>query len=257
MDMKTPSYVAAEPEPRTPEPQAPPGSRAADGMLEELRYLLFGCAVPAVLFGFLGWYNLTRLLDQLSGDQRPHGVFDLFTGPLERALYLAFVSIPVVIYITRPRSARRDGGFAPRTAAFVGTTMLLVFPAFFDDGPRVFTPPPALHALAGVTLVASSAFGVYGLLYLRHNFSLIPEARGLVRGGPYRIVRHPLYLAEIGLSLSLAFQGDLHTWSTLILGPFVCIQVIRSIYEERLLRSAFPEYEAYSRDTSRLVPFLH
>jgi len=256
MVMNTRSAVASE-EPEIPESQAPPGSPARVDALEELRYLLFGCAVPAVLFGFLGWYNLIRLLDQLTGDQRPHGAFWLFTGPLERALYLAFVSIPVFIYITRPRSVRRDGGLAPRTAAFVGTTMLLVFPAFFDNGPRVFTPPPAVHALAGLTLIASTALGVYGLAYLRHNFSLIPEARGLVRGGPYRIVRHPVYLAEIGLSLSLAFQGDLHTWSTLILGPFVCIQVIRSIYEERLLRATFPEYEEYSLKTSRLVPFFH
>lgn len=255
--MTSPSAVAPEAGSDvavTADPGGPAGDR---GLFDELRYLLFGCAVPAVLFGFLGWYNLTRLLDQVTGDHRPQSAFGYFTGPLERALYLAFVSIPVVIYITRPRSSRRDGGLAPRTAAFVGTTMLLVFPAFFDDGPRLFTPPPAVHALAGLTLIASTAFGVYGLLYLRHNFSLIPEARGLVRGGPYRIVRHPVYLAEIGLSLSLAFQGDLHTWSTLILGPFVCIQVIRSIYEERLLRSAFPEYDAYALETRRLVPFVH
>ena len=255
MVMKTRSAVA--PESEVAEPQAPAGASARGGPLEELRYLLFGCAVPAVLFGFLGWYNLSRLLDQITGGERAHGVLGLVTGPLERALYLAFVSIPIVIYITRPRSVRRDGGLAPRTAAFVGTTMLLVFPAFFDDGPRVFTPPPVVHALAGLTLLASTALGIYGLAYLRHNFSLIPEARGLVQGGPYRLVRHPVYLAEIGLSLSLAFQGDLHSWSTLIIGPFVCIQVVRSIYEERLLRATFPEYEDYARRTSRLIPFLH
>ena len=145
---------------------------------------------------------------------------------------------------------------APRAAAFVGTCMLLVFPAFFDEGPRIFTPPTALHAIAGLVIVAATAFGVFALLYLRHNFSIIPEARDLVTGGPYRLVRHPLYFAEIAVSLGLAFHGDVHIWSTLILGPFVCIQVVRSLYEERLLRATFPRYAEYARETSRLVPFV-
>ena len=38
---------------------------------------------------------------------------------------------------------------------------------------------------------------VWGLLYLRKSFSIIPEARRVVSGGPYRFIRHPLYAAEI------------------------------------------------------------
>ena len=229
--------------------------RALGGpFVEELRYLLFGCAITAVLFGLLGWYNLSRLHEQLLGADRPHSFGDLMAGPFERALYVAFVTIPVVIYITRPRSRSRDGSPAPRVAAFVGTTMLLVFPAFFDDGPRLFAPPWFVRTLAGVGLIGFTAFGVYCLLYLRHNFSIIPEARDLVSGGPYRIVRHPLYFAEIGLATCLVLQNDLHAWSTLILVPFVGIQVIRSIYEERLLRTTFPAYDDYSRRVSRIVP---
>jgi protein-S-isoprenylcysteine O-methyltransferase Ste14 len=219
---------------------------------EELRYLLFGCAGPAALFGLLGWYNLSLLHDDVVG--RPHSFAVLMTGPLERALYLAFVSIPVVIYVTRPRAQRRAAGLEPRVAAFVGTTVLLAFPAYFHDGPRILTVPRLVHACAELTLVVGTAFGVYALTYLRHNFSIIPEARELVRGGPYRVVRHPVYLAEIGVAVSLALQGDVHLWSALILGPFVALQVIRSFYEEQLLRSTFPEYEDYARETGRLLP---
>jgi protein-S-isoprenylcysteine O-methyltransferase Ste14 len=217
---------------------------------------LFGCAAPAALFGLLGWYNLVRLHDQLVGRDRPHSFSDLLAGPLERALYLAFVSIPVVIYVTRPRALQRSGGIGPRTAAFAGTTILLVFPAFFDQGPTILEPPAFVHAVAGVLVIGGTAFGVWGLLYLRHSFSIIPEARRLVIGGPYRIVRHPLYFAEITISIGLAFQGDLHLWSTLILGPFICLQLVRSLYEERLLRDAFPEYEDYARRTRGLIPGL-
>jgi protein-S-isoprenylcysteine O-methyltransferase Ste14 len=219
---------------------------------EELRYLLFGCAAPAALFGLLGWYNLTLLHREVAG--HPHTFVALMTGPFERALYLAFVSIPVVIYATRPRARRRAAGFAPRAAGFVGTTMLLVFPAYFHDGPRVFTAPPVVRGVAELTMVAATAFGVYALTYLRHNFSIIPEARDLVTSGPYRVVRHPMYLAEIGVALGLGLQGDVHIWSALILLPFVAIQLVRSFFEEQLLRSTFPEYEEYACVTGRVLP---
>ena len=220
--------------------------------LDELRYLLFGCAAPAALFGLLGWYNLSLLHREIAG--HPHSFAVLMSGPFERALYLAFVSIPVVIYVTRPRARSRAAGLAPRAAGFVGTTMLLVFPAYFHDGPRVFTVPPVVHGIAEVTMVVSTAFGVYALTFLRHNFSIIPEARELVTSGPYRVVRHPVYLAEIGVALCLGLQGDVHIWSALILVPFVAIQLVRAFFEEQLLRSTFPEYEAYARVTGRRFP---
>ena len=92
-----------------------------------------------------------------------------------------------------PRRAGSGPGRQPSSAR----RCLLVFPAFFDQGPTILTPPPFVHAIAGVLVIGGTAFGVWGLLYLRHSFSIIPEARRLVVGGPYRIVRHPLYFAEI------------------------------------------------------------
>jgi protein-S-isoprenylcysteine O-methyltransferase Ste14 len=104
-------------------------------------------------------------------------------------------------------------------------------------------------------MVVGTAFGVWGLVTLRHSFSIIPEARRVVRDGPYRFVRHPLYAAEIAVAVSLALQGELHAWSSLVLLAFVAIQSGRSVFEERLLRATFPDYDEYARVTPRLVPF--
>jgi protein-S-isoprenylcysteine O-methyltransferase Ste14 len=236
-------------------PSSAPVADAGSGWLEELRYLFFGCAAPAALFGLLGWYNLTRVRAAMVGADRPDTVWEFFTGPLQLTLYLAFVSIPVAIYITRPRAQRRETAFVPRVAAFTGTTMLLVYPAFFDHGPPVGSLPGVVRGIAGVTMVVGTAFGVWGLVTLRHSFSIIPEARRVVRDGPYRFVRHPLYAAEIAVAVSLALQGELHAWSSLVLLAFVAIQSGRSVFEERLLRATFPDYDEYARVTPRLVPF--
>ena len=97
---------------------------------------------------------------------------------------------------------------------------------------------------------------MWGLLHLRTSFSLVPQARRLVRGGPYRLVRHPLYFGEIASAVCLLFQQGLAVWSTLMVGLFVAVQYGRSHYEERLLRRAFPTYIEYVAHTPRLIPFF-
>jgi protein-S-isoprenylcysteine O-methyltransferase Ste14 len=105
--------------------------------------------------------------------------------------------------------------------------------------------------------LAFSAFvlAVYGLLYLRRSLSIIPEARRLVTGGPYRLIRHPLYAAEIlaACALILARPG---LWATITIVPFIAVQMLRAHFEEGLLSRTFPEYAPYAAQTRRLIPLV-
>jgi protein-S-isoprenylcysteine O-methyltransferase Ste14 len=76
-----------------------------------------------------------------------------------------------------------------------------------------------------------------------------------VTGGPYHLVRHPLYAAEIlaACALVLARPG---LWATLALAPFIAVQMVRATFEEGLLTRAFPEYMPYAARTRRLIPLL-
>ena len=84
-------------------------------------------------------------------------------------------------------------------------------------------------------------------------FGVLPEVRGLVTRGPYRIVRHPIYLGELGAYAGLFVASP--RLLNLIGGLFfVAGQATRMRLEERALRAEFPEYAAYAARTSRLLP---
>jgi protein-S-isoprenylcysteine O-methyltransferase Ste14 len=209
-----------------------------------IRFLVFGRAVPAVLFAEMGWLQVGRV-------SAAHGVLQV----LPRLLYLLFCCIPVGLYLTRPMPVTRDGRLVARAAAFGGTCMQLVIGAFVPVHRLLFTPPDSLVLFASLLSIAAFAFACMGLGYLRRSLSIIPEARRVVTGGPYRIVRHPLYLAEITAALSLLLADPFVT-PTLAFVAFVLLQGLRARFEERLLADTFPEYRVYQKRTRALIPFV-
>ena len=101
-----------------------------------------------------------------------------------------------------------------------------------------------------------SAAAVYTLLRLGRSFSLMAEARGLVTSGPYRLVRHPLYLAEelaiIGISMQFFSLS-----TAFVLALQIAFQLRRMRNEEAVLVENFPEYAQYRARTARLIPGIY
>jgi protein-S-isoprenylcysteine O-methyltransferase Ste14 len=115
---------------------------------------------------------------------------------------------------------------------------------------------PLLLALAG----AAVALGLWALLAVRlDNVAVVPDPRQgaqLVRHGPYRWIRHPMYAAVLlgTLALVLAQPSPLRWALWLIL---LADLVVKLHYEERLLLEHFAEYEAYMAASKRLIPYLY
>ena len=158
------------------------------------------------------------------------------------------------MYISRPAPRRRDGRPVPRGLAMTGALLGLVVGAL-PPGPALYNPPLWGRGLStGLSIVAFTVI-IYALMHLRRNLSIIPEVRRLVTGGPYRLVRHPLYGAEILATTAFVMVNP--TVSTVaVLIPFVAVQLSRARYEERLLAGVCPLYAEYARRTRRVIPFL-
>lgn len=219
-----------------------------------MRFHVFGRAVPGTLFGFMGWLQLQHLVSAVRVAQ-----VSLTASSVARvvapALYVLFCGIPTVLYLTRPRPNARDGRFVARAAAFTGTLMQLVVGAFLGAGPTLLVLPAAFSTVGVALSIVALSGALWSLAYLRRSLSIIPEARRLTTGGPYRLVRHPLYFFEVLAAIGV-LGTTLGAISVSSFCVFVGMQVTRSRFEERLLAGAFPEYSDYARRTRRLVPFV-
>jgi protein-S-isoprenylcysteine O-methyltransferase Ste14 len=122
---------------------------------------------------------------------------------------------------------------------------------------RPLSAGPTLYL--GFTMsTIGSLLSTLALRSLSACWGLLPEARGLVTGGMYRIVRNPIYVAE-----EIAILGGLLIAPSWIYASAVLVQailqVLRARREERVLSATFPdEYERFKQRTRwRFIPGLY
>jgi protein-S-isoprenylcysteine O-methyltransferase Ste14 len=113
---------------------------------------------------------------------------------------------------------------------------------------------PSGHVIAGDALAAvSEAWLLVSVLALGRCFGILPEARGLVVRGPYRLVRHPVYLGELGALAGFIIAAP--SARNLAVAPVaVASQLVRINLEERELAVHFPAYRDYAARTPMLLP---
>lgn len=212
-------------------------------------YRLLVSAAAVAYFGTLagasvGWIadDVRKLGEHACGAQ-------CMAGLLQSVAIFAFYALLVVLVSSRIAPKNNAAGLVPRIAAAGGSFLLLSFGLF----PRRQDLSAAEQFLSAGLMSVGLGFAVWTLLWLGRSFSIMPEARRLVTGGPYRLVRHPLYIAEfiasVGAVLPVASIWTLPIWVLQI-----AYQIRRMRYEEEVLTATFPEYRAYAARTARLLP---
>lgn len=79
----------------------------------------------------------------------------------------------------------------------------------------------------------------------------------MVVDGPYRLVRHPMYTAALGISFGLVCL--IQSWALFFVFCFYLVLIFLLIpVEEDGLRKAYGEqYGSYQQKTRKLIPFVY
>jgi len=208
--------------------------------------LLLGNVWPAYVFALplaarvIGFLHTTR-------DGSLHGQ----AAWLQELVTIVFLALVVLLFAIRRRTlSSQHATLVPGLVALVGTFLLnaVAYLPVEDT-----TSTEALFASSAIVIVGT-LWTIWSLATLGRCFGLFPEVRGLVQRGPYRVVRHPVYLGELISAVGMLVAKP-HPLIVLIFAAFVALQYGRTVYEERALSAAFPEqYPAYARRVARLIP---
>ncbi len=137
--------------------------------------------------------------------------------------------------------------------ALVSVQFICIGLILVSGGPFARSLPPLIMEIAGILL------GLWAIIVMGwRNVNVSPlvkrDAR-LVTKGPYASIRHPMYSAVLLTLWPLII--DRYSLFRLSVGLILTVDLLLKIrYEEGLLKKRFPEYEAYTKVTKRLIPFV-
>ena len=209
--------------------------------------------LPAASLIMLMVWQLTALL----ADGRTaftHLSWLVMAGFVRAILYAAFLSVLVVVVLLREQPSDRDGRLLIRGAAVTASFLLVTLGELAPAGPLLLRVPALTAGVAALVTVAGALLALAAALELGTNFSFGPQSRRLVVTGPYQLVRHPMYLAELLMSAG-AVMVAMHLTVVIGVCAVLVLQVVRICAEEQLLMRTMPTYGIYARSTRcRLIP---
>jgi protein-S-isoprenylcysteine O-methyltransferase Ste14 len=170
---------------------------------------------------------------------------------MTRSLAIINLSVPILLVIVRGRPVARLHGASQRVIVLAGTFL----PFAFIAAPS-HVGGSALTTVSAALLIIGGGLTAWTWRHLGRSFSLMAEARKLSTTGPYRFVRHPLYLFE-EMSVVGVYLLNVSTFNTVLLTVQMACQLLRMRYEERVLEQAFPEYRNVMMSRARIIPGVY
>ncbi len=216
-------------------------------MVRNVNRIDVGRLIALSIFAFLMTLNIFVVYRDITV-LLPINITKIF-GLIHHLLVVCFYALIIILYFLRSSATSTSRSFLTNTIAALTT--------FAPSILSVLTGPQfvklELFLVADFTIMLGIALSIYSLSSLGRSFSIIPQARKLVQGGPYRLVRHPLYLGELIGLFGVVLIG-LTILKIMLFFLIIMCQIYRAFEEEKLLTNVFPEYKDYCARTARFIP---
>jgi protein-S-isoprenylcysteine O-methyltransferase Ste14 len=163
-------------------------------------------------------------------------------------IFLPYILINLLdIYFLSKSLIRRPKSIDMRFSSIVISSLVSIHPIFIILLP-VNVSRISLFSNTGLIINFVGGFIIlWALLALRANLTVLPEVNAIVRTGPYKYIRHPLYFSYIFLAISefLIYQTPAVLLITVLQ---ISLILVRAAREEALLLEV-PEYRDYYNQT--------
>lgn len=171
----------------------------------------------------------------------------LVTGKWTSLFWMVSEGVVVVLLVFRRPSSRISRSPWDWIAGLAGSFLVLLV----RPESRALAPDAVGFALQ----LSGTLFQLYGKAALGRSFGIVAANRGVVVGGPYRLVRHPIYLGYLVTHAGFLLSN----WSVRNLAVYAAayfFQIARIFAEERILL-VDGRYREYFRSVRyRLIPGL-
>jgi protein-S-isoprenylcysteine O-methyltransferase Ste14 len=175
------------------------------------------------------------------------------------ALWIGFISYWSAVAKHAAPTRSSESTASRRThVRLMNAAFVLLFFGFGTPLGRRFLPDSIVLVAIGLAIqCGSGALGVWARRHLGRNWSgaiTVAENHELVRSGPYRVLRHPIYTAMIGMFVGSAIA--IGEWHSLIGALLIMIAYARKIpMEEQSLRGVFGSaYDDYKKGSWAIIP---
>ena len=173
------------------------------------------------------------------------------------------------LYIRTSKNSVPPGSKVSRNIILIGfgagminltATIALCAIGVYDDLPFwvVLELPSAVHYISFALIVVYYCWGVLVVKYnvnYTHCYSRMPQEYRIATGGPYALVKHPMYVAK-GIFPVIMFFATGFVPFLFGLVSWLGIPHQAKSEEELLRNSGSREYEEYARKTGRFFPKL-
>lgn len=178
--------------------------------------------------------------------------------------FVLWIAFSVYWGIASRNSAQTKSSESKKSTIFhqivLNVAILLLFAPL--PGLKGWFLPERFHFVVAVGAIIQAGFialAIWARRHLGRNWSgavRIAEDHQLVRTGPYRLLRHPIYTAMLGMFLGTAVASS-QFHSLLGLAILILAYLRKTRLEENALKQTFgSDWLAYRRQTWALIPLL-